>query len=799
VEAGDSSRIGVRLAERALAAATLCLAAAPATAAESFRFNIPAETLSRSLIALAVQARITIVANDPALSTIRSRSLRGRMSVGAALSRLLSGTGYAFIEAAPGAVRIVPAPRRQQPMQARTDHPPPPVAPLPAAAPQEIVVTASKLGVLLTDLPATARVVDLSPEESARRGSRGSEGIVSRLPMLASTSLGPGRNKIYIRGIADSSFNGPSQSVVGQYLGDVRLTFNAPDPDLRLYDMQRVELLEGPQGTLYGSGSLGGILRLVPNAPDLANFAGSLSGGVAGTRHGGTGGDAAVMLNVPIATDRLGLRVVGYSVSEAGWIDDLGQGRMDVNRTSVRGGRATLLFAQGGGWRIEVGGVAQFIGGRDGQYAERGLPPLARSSHVRQPFDNDYLLGELTVRRNWNGLELVSATNLVDHAIDSRFDATGGPGVAGVQVFGEDVHIRMVSHETRLSRAGKGGKGWIIGLSLVHDVSRVERTLGPPSAPMPLTGVRNAVDEGALFGQLSFGLGRRVEVTVGGRATWSRSAGNLLHAPDREENEPSRTSFRLSPTLAVSWRPAVPLLVYARYQNAYRAGGLAVSQTGGKSAAQRFETDELGSAELGMRYGSPAAPISADLAVSYTSWADIQADLIDKSGLPFTTNIGSGRIYALEARAEWRPAPWIALDAAAFLADSTLHTPAPAFAAADERSLPNISEAGARAGIRAERRLGSSAKLGADASVRYVGRSRLGIGAPLDTPQGDYVAGDAGLRLALGQVGISLDVENVTDVRGNRFSYGNPFTVANRMQTTPLRPRTVRMGVDLAF
>jgi len=85
--------------------------------------------------------------------------------------------------------------------------------------------------------------------------------------MLASTNLGTGRNKIFIRGVADSSFNGPSQSIVGQYLGDVRLTFNAPDPDLELYDIARVEVLEGPQGTLYGAGSLGGVVRVCPARP----------------------------------------------------------------------------------------------------------------------------------------------------------------------------------------------------------------------------------------------------------------------------------------------------------------------------------------------------------------------------------------------------------------------------------------------------------------------------------------------------------------------------------------------------
>src|SRR3546814_3098560 len=85
---------------------------------------------------------------------------------------------------------------------------------------------------------------------------------------LSSTHLGAGRNKLFIRGIADSSFTGPTQATVGQYLGDIRLSYNAPDPDLRLYDVDNVEVLEGPQGTLYGAGSLGGIIRVVPNAPN---------------------------------------------------------------------------------------------------------------------------------------------------------------------------------------------------------------------------------------------------------------------------------------------------------------------------------------------------------------------------------------------------------------------------------------------------------------------------------------------------------------------------------------------------
>ncbi|WP_432490608.1 TonB-dependent receptor plug domain-containing protein, partial [Flavonifractor plautii] len=81
-------------------------------------------------------------------------------------------------------------------------------------------------------------------------------------------------NKLFIRGIADSSFSGPTQSPVGQYFGDMRTTYSGPDPDLKLVDMQSVEILEGPQGTLYGSGALGGIVLLRPSMPSFDSVSG---------------------------------------------------------------------------------------------------------------------------------------------------------------------------------------------------------------------------------------------------------------------------------------------------------------------------------------------------------------------------------------------------------------------------------------------------------------------------------------------------------------------------------------------
>jgi outer membrane receptor protein involved in Fe transport len=789
----------VRLAEPIAFTFAFCLAAAPAAAQQAVSFNIPGGRLSDALILLGQQAGITIGASDPGLVTVRVAGLRGRMPVREALRRLLAGTGYTFSFVGPSAVRVVRAtpPRRPLALRPRSA---PPAPPAPPEQPQaDIIVTGSKQGVSLDRFAGTARVIDLSEGGTGRFGARGSEAVLERLPMLASTSLGPGRNKLYIRGVADSSFNGPSQSIVGQTLGDVRLTYNAPDPDLQLYDMAQVEILEGPQGTLYGTGSLGGILRLVPNPADLTAPAASVTAGLVATRHGATGGDLAGMVNLPIVPGRLALRAVGYGAIDGGYIDDAGRGLRDVNRVTDYGGRATLLLDGGDGWRFELGGVVQYIAGRDGQYAMRGLPSFTRSTSLAQPFDNDYRLGQLTVRKHWSGVELVSATGIVRHALETRFDATGFPGTSGPQLYSEDVGITLVSNETRLSQPDARGEGWVVGWSLLHDINRIRRRLGPPTATLPIAGVRNTVTEGALFGQYSLGLADRLTATFGGRLTYSRSIGQPLDAPAHSE-EPSRTDVRFSPTAALSWRPGAGALVFARVQRGFRAGGLAVTASGAATSVQRFESDSLTSYEIGIRAGVPGRDrFSFDAALSYARWADIQADLVDTRGLPYTANIGDGRILGVEIEASWRATSSLSFDASLFLNDAALVSPDPGVTASGERDLPNIADSGGRIAGHVRAPLSPEVNLQLDAAARYVGHSQLGVGPPLNVIQGGFVEAQIGARLDFGRFALSLDVDNLTDTYGNRFSFGNPFTVDQGMQTTPLRPRTVRLGFDASF
>jgi iron complex outermembrane receptor protein len=762
-------------------------------AAASIAFEIKAGGLTQALIELGRQAHITIGVTDPRVAAVRSPGVHGRMTLRSALERMLTGTGFTYVMT-PGSVRIV----KDQPKR-----PPQPQSPRiteetnAKRQDEDIIVTASKRDVRLSRFGGTVHVIELN--SLSGNGGEGTEAILDLLPVLASTHLGPGRDKIYVRGVADSSFNGPSQSVVGLYLGDVRLTYNAPDPDLALYDVDRIELLEGPQGTLYGTGSLGGVLRLVPNRPDLGHFAGFLSAAGITTAHGGLGGDASGMLNMPLVKGRIALRAVAYGSTWPGFIDDTQLNLHDINRTKISGWRAALRVDAGNGWDVEFGGLAQDIGGRDGQYALSTLPPLTREASVRQPFDNDYRLDSVTVRKRFPEFELVSATGVVRHQLESRFDATGFPGTIGPQIFAESIDISMISHESRLSHSNSRGEGWLAGISFVHDVDEISRELGHPGSLAPISRLRNEFSEAALFGQVGLTLAPWAVLTVGGRVTYNKEEGGLRQ-DSTNFDEPTRRMVRLSPGGRMTFQLSKTAVAYVRYERAHRAGGIAVAEGALGPSVRRFETDSLSSLEAGVRIGQLARTgYELSTSVSNARWNDVQADLIDATGLPFTTNLGDGRIRGLEIEAAWRPITGLTFEVATFLNDSDLHRSDSAGPLGGEGDFPNVADVGGRASVGFEKRLGSSVLLGVSSSVRYVGKSRLGIGAPLDSKQGGYAVGDVGARLSNGQTGITLGVTNVGDIQGNQFSLGNPFSLSKGNQITPLRPRTIRLGIDRAL
>lgn len=782
----------MRRIEIAVAALGICWCAGGADAAARRHFQIPPTPLSDALIRYGEQAGVTVGLTDPSVARAFSTGVHGNLSPRRALARLLADTGCGFVWLDPQTVRIVPLrgpnrTMRQTQWQAKN-------ADLEAP---DIVVTATKQESNLADYPGGAFVVALDREDSSVRTAHGIGAVLARSPSISSTSLGPGRDKLFIRGIADSSFTGPTEATVGQYLGEVRLTYNAPDPDLNLYDVARIELLEGPQNTLYGTGALGGILRIVPNAPDTGTLAASFQAGALAVSHGEFGGDAAAMANVPFS-EKVAARMVGYVSRDPGYIDDPQRAASNINRGHSYGGRLALRLAPAESWTVDLGATIQNIATRDGQYAVLGLQPLTRNSALAQPFDNDYALLSATIRKSWDDVELVSATGYVHHHVSVKFDATPASG-SPVRLFDEDDHLFLLSHETRLSGHLDNGIDWLAGVAGIAARDRIRRSLGPPSALLPITGVRNDNFELSLFGRGQIPITDALQLTGGGRLTYSEATGFPLDTP-HEENMRKRRAWRISPSAALSWHPSAKVRAFLSYDEGYRAGGLAVAASGGTETTQSFRPDHMSAFQLGARFGDAAVDrLTWSLILSRTRWTHIQADLIDTTGLPYTANIGSGKVDGVEVGTTWSPLIGLKLSLAAFINDDALSHPAQSIAVRSHIDLPNVADLGVAAAASYRTRISAGRTLALDASIRRAGRSRLGPPPDLYIAQGRYWDATAGARLGLGSFGVSLDVTNLFDGRGNRFSYGNPFSVRMGNQVTPLRPRSVRLGFDGRF
>lgn len=787
-----------------IGAAMLALLSFPAAvSARPATVDSPAGQAGRAAIALARQTGTSIVITESRIAQRRVPAIRGRMEPHEAVRQLAQAAGGHAVRVGESGWRIVPAaaavPRRdgRTPSPAASPAPSPaPSPPFPPPEPVTIVVMASKRELSLDQYAGQANFVQ--GEQLVFGGVGGTERIMQQLPTLSSTHLGSGRNKLFIRGIADSSFTGPTQATVGQYLGDLRLTYNAPDPDLRLSDMELVEVLEGPQGTLYGSGSMGGIIRMVPNAPELGITEASAIIGGAQTWHGAAGIDANVVFNLPFLIEDAALRVTIDASSQGGYIDKPLLGRENVNRNRILGGRAALRYEIAPDWTVDLLGVAQSTRALDSQYAERGGNPLESTAGVVEGSHADYAQGQVVLSGRIGDVRLRSTTGIVGQQLEEYYDASLPEGAPRLFVQANDTS--MVANETRIWRPLDTGLGWLAGFSYTHNNTRLTRALVAQFQRASTTGVANRIDEFTAYGEASVQLFDALVATAGGRLTHAQLGG------EGEDVAPQLLAALAGVTASrreTAFLPAASLLadmgddtqLYMRFQQGFRPGGLAIEGP----LVRRFENDRNSTFELGLRHGQPGtSPFDLAVSLSYTSWQDIQADFIDAAGFPSTANIGDGEVWTASVSASVEASPGLRFDAGLIYNDSRVDEPRQELMLARLSQVPNIARVAGRAGFDYEIALTDRFDLEAQGWFGYVGKSRLGIGPELGELQGNYI--DSGLTVRVGSpaLGISLGLTNITDEVGNRFALGTPFATG-RDQVTPLRPRTVRLGIDAAF
>ncbi len=760
-------------------------AAARSSSAKPAAIVIAAGSLGTALNSLARQTGISI-GMAGTLPPAQTRRIDAS-DVAEALKRLLSGTHLRAVRVDATTWRIESEPRRV----ARSSTSSSPVRAPAAVEGADIIVTASKRDERLSDLSVSITIVGTQALDRLA-GKRGLVDLLATTDGAFSTNLGPGRDRVFLRGVADSAFNGTSQSLVSLYVDDARIGYSSPDPDLRMVDIDRVEILRGPQGTLYGTGALGGVIRIVTTPPDLDRISGTVAGEATGINNGAVGGALDGTVNVPIVAGNLALRASAWTETMPGWIDDTGRGKRDVNRTARSGGRAALRWAIGDGWSATASGIGQWIDARDSQYATKGL---SRATSIAEPQDNDFISVALDVRGPIGSLDAQSTTAIVSHNFGSTYDASSMAAALGTVspvAYVEDRSIRLVTQEVRLSDP-TARHPWIVGASVLDATTRLKGRFDSNGTDILARDDKEAVFEAAMFAEGTQRLSSALDFKLGLRG--------FVTVSDIEQQGPveqSATKLGVTPSATLSWHRDDTGLLWLRYASAIRPAGVTRTIA---TTEQRIPGDELQSLEFGWRIRGLDDRLTLSGAIFGSVWEHLRSDVVGSDGLFGTVDAGNATNFGVEFGGRFE-AGRATIDFGTTIQRARLTSPADDRAndraAPDDRRLPVVPDYSARLGLTRRFSL-----IGLPASgyvtARYIGQTRLSFDPALDRPAGDYATIGMGATLADGPRHWSIDIDNVLDGRGNSFGFGNPFTLATTTQTVPIRPRaiTLRLAIDL--
>jgi outer membrane receptor protein involved in Fe transport len=763
------------------------------------RFRLRPAPVAEALVNLGLQAGVSL-GGDLASCKGRSRGLSGRMSLEIALERLLVGSGCEFRLADRQTVVIRRAPPAPAPGLA-----PPPLAVRPEQTLAEVVVTFPHRAALPSRTPYGVTAWSGRQLEDDRMEDLGalSLGVAG----MATTNLGPGRNKIFLRGLSDGAFTGATQSTVALYLDDTPITYNAPDPDLRFSDIDRVEVLRGPQGTLYGGGSIGGIVKLVTRRPDLDAWSASSLVGASATQSGGPSSIIEGVANLPLRPGRLALRGLAYREEQGGYIDDISLGRKNVNKGRREGGRLALRAAFSPEWSATAAAVHQSINTRDTQYASAELPKLERRNAVAEPHDNDFDALSLTVEGEGRWGRLTASSTRLVHQLDSRYDATRAApelGAGGVSAFDEARHIDLWLNEATYIAPETARLKMLFGAFASTGTNVIDSDLISAITAFPYRERRHdKVKEFAVYGEATARLTERLSATLGAR--WFHFAFDTRSVVSQNEQRifSGRADISgVSPKLLISFQASDSILAYAQASQGYRAGGFNTSgpigqvfDGGMNKPARRYDPDRLWNYELGVKARLFEDRLQLRAAAFLVRWRDVQTDQFLPSGLSYTLNVGDGLNHGLEVEASWRPVRRLEIRAAGLINEPQLTRTNPSFSARSDAGLPGVSKASGNLEIGYDQPLPRNAMLSAKLSGAYVGRSTLTFDAQRTYRMGDYLASKASLDLTAGRYRWTAWVDNALGLTGNTFAFGNPFRIRLEREITPLRPRT--FGLDL--
>lgn len=715
--------------------------------------NIPEQSLDAALQLLAKERGVQMIYPYSVVGDQHSGGARGDLTIAEALNQLLEKTGLHYRYLDEKTITISAAPAAGDEQSSRGSHQNKGaqkrdfwstfrVAQLAegqaALGPQagstadvntgqrlaveEIVVTALRRDQRLQDVPAALAV--LSAEDVKAKGAQDMRDYLTTIPGVNYAENNVGGMRVTIRGISDGLV-GSTAPLAAIYIDEAPVTENALgtfDPDI--YDVDRIEVLKGPQGTLYGSGSMGGTVRIIGRKPELNVFEGAIEGTLSSVNDNAMGERVDGVINMPILQDHVALRMSAGYREDAGWIDDVTRNDDDANTVEKRNARAQVLFQPADRTSVTLGFLYQDEDRGLPPFDDLSLPKYQNGRIYRQGGDSDGQLFSLTLRQDWDAATLTAASNYLEKDSSATFDTINTRAVlarlAGVTVTPSDGigllalgGITQFTQEVRLASTGDSRLGWLVGgfysdaktdLTEAFDLSQA------PSFSGVITGRefyeshdRFDTRQIAGFGELTFKFTDQLSMTAGARVfevrqDFSNQSTGLLADGDsafeqRVEQSSSTKKFLLQ------YQANPDHLVYAQAVQGFRIGGANgpvptstcgpdLEEAGYQSAPAGYGPDKLWNYEVGSKNALLDGRVQLNAAAFYVDWGDIQNTVGLLCGLTFVTNAGEAESKGIELETAFRPVDGLTLNLSTSYIDATLTSIAPGVAATEGDRLP---------------------------------------------------------------------------------------------------------------
>lgn len=685
--------------------------AGDATASIRKSTHIPAENLGAALQTLAKSYDVNVVYFSMKVDTLQTQGAGGELTAAEAFSKVLSGTGLTYRYIGDKTVTIVPIGSAGAPTADRHS----PTASGSAAQTdrskgndgkaqrsfrdrfhmaqvdqgaaagsdtvetanqqvqghgaegqlQEVIVTAQKFRQTAFDVPISLDVI--SGLEIQQHGITDLSNLQYDVPGLYMDNTGDSHS-IYLRGVSNTQGNGP---MVGQYINDADVTaetsaggFGYATGDNALYDLNRVEVLKGPQGTLYGDGSMGGVIRYITNEPVLTRFQLDQDVTALFTEYGAPTQRIETMLNTPLERGKLGLRLAGMFEHDGGWVDAPAANLKNINGSNLVDVRAEVLWQPTENLKINAmqivhrhaGGLVQ------AEDSSGNFRPVFNTTLTPSLEDNSNL-SNLTVSYDFGVARLESSStyfNETETESNASFSTPTGYDelIPHFQVNDEDF-----SEELRLTHAGGGTWQWTVGSFYKHfrdhpangEIAEYFGLTGSSlSSAFPIPGYDERASSSSwagfvdtsytLFGRLTLGAGVRY---FEDREEFAATEFGYLAGSSIPGEAASFTST--DPRIYVSYRTTPNINIYASATKGFRSGGF------NTPPEPPYQPEVLWNYELGSKLRFPKQGIRADVDLFYMNYSNYLNLVYRPPSLYYLANVGKARIKGADADLTWQP------------------------------------------------------------------------------------------------------------------------------------------------